>query len=90
MENSVIKVGAEVARFMGYNSLKPKQEQIISGILSKGDVFGILPTGFGKSLCYASLPIIYDKIHRKEPSIVIIVTPLIGIMKDQVWYPLLI
>ena len=57
MENSVIKeAGTEVARFIGYSSLKSEQEQIISGILSKRDVFGILPIGFGKSLCHASLP----------------------------------
>ena len=82
----VTEVGAEVARLMGYNNLKSEQEQIINGILLKRDVFGILPTGFGKSLCYASLPIIYDKIHQKEPSIVIVVTPLVAIMKDQVWF----
>ena len=40
-------VGAEVAQFMGYSNLKPEQEQIINGILSKSNVFGILPTGFG-------------------------------------------
>ena len=42
--NIVEEVGAEVAQFMGYNNLKPEQKQIISGILSQRDVFGILPT----------------------------------------------
>lgn len=83
--NIVEEVGAEVAQFMGYNNLKPEQKQIISGILSQRDVFGILPTGFGKSLCYASLPLIYGRIRDKEHSIIIVVTPLVAIMKDQVW-----
>ena len=49
---------AEVAYFMGYSNLKPEQEQLINGVLSKHNVFGILPTGFGtKSLCYGSLPL---------------------------------
>lgn len=46
MASSTVKeVGAEVAQLMGYNNLKPEQEQLINGILSKRDVFRILPTG---------------------------------------------
>ena len=50
------------------------------------DVFAILPTGFGKSLCYACLPAAFDAINKKERghSIAMIVTPLLAIMKDQV------
>jgi ATP-dependent DNA helicase RecQ len=48
------------------------------------DVFAILPTGYGKSLCYASLPVLLDHLHQpKEKSIVIVVTPLTAIMEDQ-------
>ena len=36
--NIIEEVGTEVAQFMGYNNLKPEQEQIINGILSKYDV----------------------------------------------------
>ena len=79
-------VGTEVAQFMGYSNLKPEQEQIINGILSKRNVFGILSTGLGKSLSCASRPLIYDKIHEKEQSIGIIVTRLVAIMKHQIWY----
>ena len=80
-------VGTEVTQFMGYSNLKPEQEQIINRILSKYNVFGILPTGFGKSLCYASLPLIYEKVHKKEgpQSIIIIITRLVATMKHQVW-----
>ena len=56
--NIVKEVGAEVAQFMGYSYLKPEQEQIINTILSKRNAFEILSTGFGKSLCYPSLPLV--------------------------------
>ncbi len=50
------------------------------------DVFGVLPTGYGKSLCCAVLPDLLDTLLQPaEPSIVVIVTPLTAIMDDQVW-----
>ena len=49
------------------------------------DVFGVLPTGYGKSLCYTVLPDLLDTLLQPaEPSIVVIVTPLTAIMDDQV------
>ena len=69
---------------LGFNSVKPEQQLAVAGIM-KGDVFVILPTGFGKSACYQCLPLVYDKICPQEgASIVIVVTPLKAIMKDQV------
>ena len=48
-------------------------------------MFVSLPTGYGKSLCYALLPLIFDK--RREAverrSIVMVVSPLIALRKDQ-------
>lgn len=52
------------------------------------DVFGILPTGYGKSLCYACLPLVFDQLEAEAvrvPAIVLVVTPLTAIMDDQVW-----
>ncbi len=44
----------------------------------------MLPTGFGKSLCYACLPGLFDLIlEPDEPAIVVVVTPLTAIMEDQ-------
>ena len=40
------------------SSIKPEQLQVVAGIL-KGDVFAILPTGFGKSVCYQCLPLLF-------------------------------
>ena len=51
------------------------------------DVFVSLPTGSGKSLCYCILPELFDTLRgnaRKGQSIVIVVSPLIALMKDQV------
>ena len=44
-----------------------------------------LPTGYGKSLCYALLPFIFD-VKRglvEKKSVVMVVSPLIALMKDQ-------
>ena len=58
LRNIVKEVGTEVTQFMGYSYLKPKQKQSINRIVSKRNVFEIVPTRFGKSLCYTSLPLI--------------------------------
>ena len=39
-------------RVFGYSSFRPGQEKLIDGVLSGQDVFGIMPTGGGKSMCY--------------------------------------
>ena len=40
---------------LGYCSLKREQTDIILYFIMGNDVFAVLPTGFGKSLCYACL-----------------------------------
>ena len=44
-------VATKVQQDLGYESLKPEQLQIVTGVLRGRDVFGVLPTGFGKTLC---------------------------------------
>lgn len=64
-------------RVFGYGEFRPGQEDLIDGVLSGRDVFGVMPTGGGKSMCY-QLPALM------LPGITLVVSPLISLMKDQV------
>ena len=78
----------QAAVSLGFTSLKPEQNRAILYFLSGKDVFVSLPTGYGKSLCYALLPRLFDlKRHGSidcHKSYVVVVSPLIALMKDQV------
>ena len=50
----------------------------------------VLPTWFGKSLCYQLLPLVFDMMPNsggKAKAIVIVVSPLVALIKDQVSLP---
>ena len=64
--------------------LKAEQATCIKCIYEGKDVFLWLPTGFGKSLCYEVLPFVFDDKLGKDNSVVIVVSPLISLMVDQV------
>ena len=49
-----------------YSCLKPKQLEIVMVLLDGRDVFGNLPTGYGKSLCFAAFFIILNKLLEVE------------------------
>src|SRR5215212_2852749 len=61
----------------GFDSFRPLQEQIVRDALANRDVFALLPTGGGKSLCF-QLPALV------RPGVTLVVSPLIALMKDQV------
>lgn len=63
--------------YWGYESFRPKQEDIVNAALEGKDVLAILPTGGGKSVCF-QVP------AMMREGIAIVVTPLIALMKDQV------
>lgn len=86
-EMSAVKESiCRAAEELGYPMLKPEQLDVLLTFVKGRDVFAVLPTGFGKSLCYACLPRAFDDILNKERgySIIVVVTPLLAIMKDQV------
>ena len=53
-------------------------------VVQKRNVFGILPTGFGKSLIFQLLPSLLKDLWKLDQACVLVVTPLVSIMKDQV------
>ena len=83
-EAAVSEAIESAAKAMGYDTLKPEQKKAVSDFVNGRDVFVALPTGFGKSVCYGCLPVVYDILRSKKNSIVIVVSPLVAIMKDQV------
>ena len=82
-DEEVSLVAEKVVNLLGYKMLKDGQRRVIVEVIKKRDVFAILPTGYGKSLCYTCMPSLYGEIFQ-ETSIIVVVTPLIAIMKDQV------
>lgn len=53
---------SEAAQKLSINELKPKQREAITSYVSGNDTFVVLPTGYGKSLIYAILPLIFNKL----------------------------
>ena len=68
--------------------LLPEQQEAIKAFFKGKNVFVNLPTGFGKSLIFQSLPIVVDIVCGKPrgSSVTVVILPLRSLMEDQVQY----
>ncbi|HZW07146.1 MAG TPA: RecQ family ATP-dependent DNA helicase [Phycisphaerales bacterium] len=71
------KVREVLARYWGFDALRPLQGESIAATLAGRDSLTVLPTGGGKSLCYQVPPLVTGRLT-------LVVSPLISLMQDQV------
>ena len=69
---------AALRRYWGYDSFRPLQHNIVKSLLGGRDACVVMPTGGGKSLCY-QLPA-----ALLAQQTVIVISPLIALMQDQI------
>jgi ATP-dependent DNA helicase RecQ len=77
MKSDVSQLLSLLKQYFGFTTFRPLQAEIIHDALAGKDVFALLPTGGGKSLCF-QLPAL------ARDGMTVVVSPLIALMKDQV------
>ncbi|WP_103028822.1 RecQ family ATP-dependent DNA helicase [Salinibacter altiplanensis] len=75
--HSIEEARRAMQRRWGHEAFRPGQEAVLESLLEGQDVLGVMPTGGGKSLCYQLPAVLAD-------GFVLVVSPLIALMQDQV------
>ena len=84
-ELNLSSVLCKAASKLGYPTLKVEQEQAITYFISGNDVLVSLSTGYGKSLCFATLPKVFDLLRDEHKVIVLVITPLLSLYLTR-WF----
>lgn len=74
---SIADLTSVLNRSFGLSEFRPKQLEIIQHLLAGHHTLALLPTGYGKSMCYQAPSQIL-------PGMTLVVSPLIALMRDQV------
>jgi ATP-dependent DNA helicase RecQ len=72
-----MELHASLKQYFGFDAFRPGQEAVVRDALGGRDLLAVMPTGGGKSLCF-QLPALL------KPGVMIVVSPLIALMQDQV------
>ena len=75
----------EVCETFAIEKFHEEQQKAIDLFFDGKDVFVSLPTGYGKSIIFQSIPVIASRLWKK-PCTIFIVSPLKALMQDQVKY----
>ncbi|XP_062593621.1 probable ATP-dependent DNA helicase RecQ [Saccostrea cucullata] len=65
-------------------TLKDEQMSVLLGTMNKRNTFALLPTGYGKSMCFTLPPLLLDELDWTIQHISVVVSPLKSLMADQV------
>ena len=81
IDTAITKV---ISQLENISSLKDEQRTALEAFLSGKDVFALLPTGFGKSLIYQLAPLVAKEMGTRPNPILIVVSPLVALIADQI------
>jgi len=73
----ITNIQKALVKYWGYSDFLPLQKEAMECVSRGTDSIVVLPTGGGKSLCYQAPAVVM-------PGLVVVVSPLISLMKDQV------